>query len=779
LITPTVIVTDDAGNDVTGAGTGVWTGPPGVDPMTGIFIVPGQSAVPYTLVYNYTDATGCPGINTIDINIFDEPSSAFSIDDSDLCLGDELNITIVDFQNGSTYDLIIDADQSTYMQTDNPDGSYTIVFTDDPGGDVDITLQTFAGTCESPVTEMTVTVLAPLEFTLTDLVECYNVDSGEIVLEALDMNGDPVDGSWEIENEGPLPGNLFSPTVNNTTYVLIFTEENCGEQGSMEVEVVEKPTLQITPQSQTVCIDDPINVTIESNFYDEIMHTGLNGTPDDPPLSGLEPDFTLAFQNPGTYTYESVIDRTGDCDSDVIEWEIIVEGPPEMPVMNTCVQTLNSVEFSWTTVPCAENYTIIYNGPNGEVIVGDIDETSYLIDNLEQGDEIEITIVINSNCACDFPDALSQTCNAQACEPATITFVDSPDSEYCLSGPPAPFQISADVTGIDIDLSGDFTYSGDGVDADGMFDPSGLADGDYSILLEYSEDGCFYSESLDFSILPSPAISVDVVNAPCPESTEGMVNIAGIGTAPFDFSTDVATLSEGENTVDVGSYTVTVTDANGCTSETTFTVGQEAAPLAVFNVPDEAFTEQLQTFQFDLSTSPDSVIWTIGDTIVSMIDCLIADCSSFQFTPLSEIVYEVCIEAFYGDCTYIECRDMEAEELQINNIYIPNIFNPSNVTDPINTTWKMYVEGYDLVIKDFAIYDRWGNIVHRGDDNGPKQVIGLAAADESIVELWDGVFNGGTDFVPGVYVYLLELEILEDDDRSYTEFISGSVTIID
>lgn len=772
VIALTVTVTDENGADVTTAGTGVWSGPGIMDPMTGIFMPPGPNGVPYTIAYTYTDATGCPGVSTVDVSIFDEPNSAFATDVDDLCVGDELTVIVDNYVTGGNYDLILGADASTYTQTDNSDGTFTIVFSDDPGGDVDVSLQLNVGTCSSPLEETTVTVLAPLEFSIMDLVECYNVDT-PIELEALDLNGDLVAGQWEVENEGLLPGTTFTPTINNTIYTLTFTEENCGQQETITVEVIEKPTLSISPLTQTVCIDETINVTIESNFYTEIMHTGLNGTSDVPPLNALSPpDFELIFPGPGTYTYESVIDRPGDCDSDMIEWEVIVEGPPEMPVMNPCVQTLNSVEFSWTTVPCAENYTIIYDGPDGEVIVGDTDDTSILIEDLAQGDIIDITISINSNCGCEFPDALSMSCSAEDCEPATITFGNELESEYCMSDPPAPFQMTADVTGDEIDLSGDFTYSGDGVDAGGMVDVSGLSAGDYSIRVDYEEDGCSYSENISYAILASPQVTIDIDNAPCPESTEGVVNFAGIGTGPFDFSVGGEAFNEGENNIEIGTYTVIVTDGNGCTAEQSFDVEQDAAPTATLDVPGDVFTEQLQSFSFDLSTSPDSVIWTIGDTIVMEIDCALSDCLNFDFTPTQEITYEVCVEAFYGGCTITECREMEADEFTINSIYIPNVFNPGNPTDPTNQNLDLYIEGYDLVVKDFSLFDRWGNVVHRDDTDKP-------GSDESIITLWDGTFNGGTDFVPGVYVYVVELLIMEGDDRERTEFKTGSVTVVD
>ena len=782
LITPSAIVSDDAGNDVTAAGTGVWSGPTGVDPMTGIFIAPGPSAVPYTLAYNYTDATGCPGIATVDVNIFDEPNSEFTTDIDNLCVGEAVEITIDDFAPGSTYDLIVDADASAYTQTDNTDGTYTILFTDDPGGDVDITLQTFAGNCMSPISETTVAVVAAPEFSIVDLVECYNVDT-PIELEVLDTNGDLVAGQWVVENEGPLPGAIFAPTINNTTYNLTFTEANCGEEQSIEIEVIEKPTLQITAPTVPICFGETIEVTIETNNSDELSIVGLNGTPDDPALfSGIYPNITFLAPGPGTYSYESVVDLAGDCDSDVITWEIVVEDEPDMPMMEACVSTLNSIEFSWTAVPCAESYDVVYYNP-AEVIVGPVTGTSYTVEDLEEGDEIEIIVNIISSCACPI-DPITQTCNAEACDPAGLEFGDELDGSFCESDPPAPITLTATV---DIDDSGDFTFSSDDcdcIDADGNIDFSGLAAGNYTVDVNYALGDCNnYNETMGFTIEGAPVLAIDTEPAPCEDVTTGSINISASGVGPFEYSSGGETFAEGQTDgVDVGEYTIMVTDlGTGCTAEETVTLDQLANPIPNIFVPDEALTEFEQTFTFDMTPNPEQVIWTVVDSLTATVDCATEDCSTFNFTPLGQQVYTVAVEAFFEDgaCSVRDTFLMEAEELQITSIFIPNIFNPNDVTNPINQTLDMYIEGTDLVINDFVIYDRWGNAVHRGDDNGPNQVIGRVGADEDIITLWDGTFSGGNDFVPGVYIYLLEIEITEDDDRTRTEFITGSVTIVD
>ncbi len=761
----TAMVTDDTG--ATAAGMGGWSGPDGIDPITGNFTPIGPGS--YTIVYNFSDATNCPGIGTIDIEVLDDVSSAFSTDVNELCLGETLTLEYDGTYNGTfDYQWAIDTDAANFDFTDNLDGTFTVVFTSDPGGSVDLSLLVDAGDCQSPETNFSVDVITPLDFAINNISECYSIDDS-IELGPFDGNGDVIPGSWVIIDGGPLPGSTFDPAAVDSMYTLMFTEANCGESDMIEVEIIAAPDLSIGPLSQTICItDNNATINISSQFFDEVMHIG-----DQPPLPTLTGsmggDFDLDYSTlgPGTYTYTSVIDKPGDCDSPEITWEVIVEDEPEMPVISCAAQTLNSVTFEWTQVPCAESYSVILMGPDGEVLVGDIgDDTEYTVEDLDQGDEVEISVAIISSCECVFADALTTTCNAMDCEPATITIGDELDVEYCVSDLPSGFMLTADVAGIDIDNSGTFTYSGTGISADGMVDLSGVAAGDYTITVLYEEDGCDYTEDISYSILEAPGLVFDIESAPCADSTEGTVTITATGEAPFVIESSQA-LSEGENTLLIGDYTVMVTDANGCTYSETITVGQAAVPVVDLGVPDFGFTEQVANFNVDLDgASIDSVSWSIDGLAVDG-GCTEVPCLNYEFTPQEIRFYTICAEVFYGDCMVTDCREMEADELQINSLYVPNIFDPNDPLNIENSILQMYVEGYDVVIKDISIYDRWGNRVHFDDD----EKVGM---DESVIELWDGTFMDGRQYIPGVYIYVMEMEL-----NGFTEFMTGDVTLID
>jgi len=754
------VVTDDTGAAVTG--NFMWAGSDDIDETTGVFAPEGPGS--YTLSYQYSDATNCTGIGTIVIDVLNVVGSGFIADEQEVCLGTSLTFDLTDAYNMNfDYDWTSSTDPANYDLLDLGDGTFTVVFTSDPGPSVDFSLVVDAGDCQSPSSEYTVDVLVPLDFDIVDFQECYGVDDPTIELGPFDANGDLVDGTWSLEDGTLLFGDSFDPAAVDSMYTLVFTEANCEESEMIDVEIVAKPNLEIGPLTQTICITDVAMVTIESNLYDEIQHMG-----DQPPLSGLEPNFELSFPSAGTYEYTSIIERPGGCDSDEITWEIIVEDVPMQPTISCTAQTLNSVSFGWTDVPCAGSYDIIINGgPGGEVVVTDWADSEYTVDGLNQGDEIEISVAITSDCECDFEDALIQMCSAMDCEPAPIVVGNELASDYCVSDLPPPFMLTATVSGVDIDNSGTFIFEGTGISDDGMVDINALSPGIYEIVVMYEEDGCAYTaDPVSYEILGAPVPILDIQQAPCPESTEGVVNISAQGVGPFTIEGDQS-LVEGDNNFAIGNHTISITDGNGCVTFETFTVGQAAAPVADLDVPDFAFTEMVQSFSFDLDgATVDNVIWTI-DGVEQSAACLDANCSTIEFTPTEIKFYEICVEVTYGDCVYTECRQMEADELQIKSLYIPNVFDPSNELNPLNSVLQMYVEGCDLTIKDFSVYDRWGGRVFYDDTD-------KVGADEDVITLWDGRFADGRQHVPGVYIYVMEIEY-----EDYTEFMTGDVTIID
>jgi gliding motility-associated-like protein len=94
------------------------------------------------------------------------------------------------------------------------------------------------------------------------------------------------------------------------------------------------------------------------------------------------------------------------------------------------------------------------------------------------------------------------------------------------------------------------------------------------------------------------------------------------------------------------------------------------------------------------------------------------------------------------------------------HIYVPNVFHPDG--DAENNRFLIFGRGV-VEIKDLSVFDRWGNMVWRGEH--------LAANDQSTG--WDGNMRN-KKVSPGVYVW--QAVIVFPD--GVAEIYSGDVTVI-
>jgi len=88
---------------------------------------------------------------------------------------------------------------------------------------------------------------------------------------------------------------------------------------------------------------------------------------------------------------------------------------------------------------------------------------------------------------------------------------------------------------------------------------------------------------------------------------------------------------------------------------------------------------------------------------------------------------------------------------------IPNVFTPNE--DRINDTFRVQLP-VGSVLKEFNIYNRWGNLVHSTEPHGQT------------VLLWDGHTTAGEACSAGVYYYVLQYQDADGGAQKHNGFIS-------
>jgi gliding motility-associated-like protein len=89
---------------------------------------------------------------------------------------------------------------------------------------------------------------------------------------------------------------------------------------------------------------------------------------------------------------------------------------------------------------------------------------------------------------------------------------------------------------------------------------------------------------------------------------------------------------------------------------------------------------------------------------------------------------------------------------------IPNVFTPNN--DSINDVWRFSL-GKGNVLKDIAIFNRWGNIIYQKNNNLTQTTV-----------LWDGRTTAGEETPSGVYFYVLQYTDANGDEHKKNGYIT-------
>jgi gliding motility-associated-like protein len=201
-------------------------------------------------------------------------------------------------------------------------------------------------------------------------------------------------------------------------------------------------------------------------------------------------------------------------------------------------------------------------------------------------------------------------------------------------------------------------------------------------------------------------------------------------------------------------YTVTGTDAFGCTNTDQLTINTYSFPSADFTVDNQVMSSIDPTVEFtNTSSNAVSYLWDFGDEMGTSTDVS----PSYEYGEDQFGGIPVMLIATSSD----GCVDTAFMFLIINQetiFYVPNAFTPNG--DEFNNDFKPVItSGYDIYNYSFLLFDRWGKVIFESKD--PSQG-------------WDGTFNGSL-VQSGTYVWKISLKVKNNDDRKAYE---GHVTVL-
>lgn len=280
--------------------------------------------------------------------------------------------------------------------------------------------------------------------------------------------------------------------------------------------------------------------------------------------------------------------------------------------------------------------------------------------------------------------------------------------------------------------------------------------GNYDLVVTSLSNGCTTTTSVTVNVDPATpsGVAMQPHDVNCYGDTDGSLRIDSVmgGTRPFLYSVDNQAYSQSTQygSLNPGTHTLSIQDANGCEFETTFLIAE----------PDELV----------VNLGPDTTIH-LGESIVLDLNNTVSDTSRVKqikvlpvgmsfpdtLTPVYSIRYQVEITDQNG------CKAGDDRYIIVDRtrwVYIPNAFNPESNDNNL----AMVFGGIDVdLVKSFRIFDRWGN--------GLFEQVNFKPNDPA--NGWNGIFKG-EEMDPGVFVYLAEV-LFKDGE---TVIFKGDITLV-
>jgi len=227
---------------------------------------------------------------------------------------------------------------------------------------------------------------------------------------------------------------------------------------------------------------------------------------------------------------------------------------------------------------------------------------------------------------------------------------------------------------------------------------TGLGVGTYTCTI-MDGNGCTQTQTANIANSNGPSVTTSPTNPTCTNSTDGSASatVTG-GTTPYTYlwNTSPPQTTQNATGLSAGTYTVTVTDASGCSNIQTVTL-TSSGPIAV------AGTSTV------IAPGGSASLTASGGVTYSWSPSTGLNNSNIS-NPVATINQTTLYCVFVTDingCIDSACVTIYVETPCGNNYYFPNAFSPNG--DNENDVLKIFVEDTQCIREyQLDIYDRWG-----------------------------------------------------------------------
>ena len=575
---------------------------------------------------------------------------------------------------------------------------------------------------------------------------CLYTGTGTVDLNVTVTNGNG-SGVWSGNGVTNVQQGIFDPNIAGEGSHLIeyhYTDNGCSFMESITISVYDPPTAVISNATFTLTCDNNSELVLVGTNSSGGGPLSYSWTTPDGMIIGPGNQTTVTAGAEGEY-FLTVIDQVSMCE-DVVSVTLIED--TGLPTADAGADALINCETEFAVLggnsSSGPQFTYAWSTTGGGTIDSNPNAATITVSS---GGTYTITVTDEDN-------------GCTAVDQAFVAIDIAQPSGVLAVGDVLDCDVSTTIVSAVISPSGSYTYlwdTSDGQIVSGNGTTSILVDraGIYTLYVTSDSNGCTDTVSIEVFADPEVIAAIDALvdNPDCPGDKDGMIEIVQIvgGSPPFTYAWSNQTSGSGLLFLAPGTYTVTVTDANGCIFVESYTLPE---PVEINpEIGADLLHNYGETITITLTvTNPATVAEIIWEGVAP------ACTGCFQNSFLAEVSGNVFVTVI--DENGCEARDTLTLTVDKNrNVFIPTVFSPNG--DNINDVFR--IQGALLnTIGYLRIFDRWGNVVY----DQPPVVAGGA-------EGWDGTFKG-KPLNPGVYVYTAMLIHLD----GYEEAVIGDVTLV-
>jgi gliding motility-associated-like protein len=737
------------------AGSVTWSGGagsfvPNVNTAAAVY-VPVQAdsiASVITLTLTTNDPQGvCPASNDVLTIAVAQPAVVSAGSDQAVCYGSAANLS--GYFGGSAGSITWSGGSGAFSPGSNsPSAVYTPTAADSAAGSITLTIVTDdpAGVCPAVSDTLTLMISQPATALAgSDQAICF----GSAVTLAGAIGGSAGAGAWTGGSGAYLPnanapGATYIPSaadsaLGSVTLTLTTDDPNgvCPAGSDVMTIMIEQPALVNATAAQAVCAGDTVSLS-----------GSVGGSASSASWSGGAGVFVQGSTSLNTSYVPSASeaqagsvnltlttnDPNGVCPAVSQPLTITINPLPATPTGSAAGYTycsadpISPVSLSGSgTILWSANASmspVIYSGAAyspGSLPVGTT--VFYYVDSLGTG------------CKSAATGSVSITVNANP----PVPVISANSLAYCQSGPFGAITSNAGNTAIWSTSPGMNPVVGVG----SSYTPAGLSPGTSTFYVADSTlEGCksVGSASVTVTVYPNPVLSgtplVDSAN--CGMLNGGITGVVASGGTPgytYQWYNGSAAIT-GANTstlsaVGPGTYSILVTDANGCAasgSSTSIVVPASTTLGSDFTASATYGYAPMNCVFISTSGGAGSYNWTLGNGAVG-------STGMAQTTYTAPGTYTVTLITTLGSCMSVTTKTVQVDGEP--GIEIPNVFTPNG--DGINDLLTINAQGITELHSE--IYNRWGTLIQTLD---------------GVQSGWDGKSNQNESMVDGTYYVILK-----------------------